>query len=67
MLLKSFTEPDEENIDELAIVDGVAEFAKLVGERLEPLAVNPHLGVALDGVAELGVEGVDASIDVVLK
>ena len=67
MLLKTFTEPDEENIDELAVIDGVAEFAKLVGERLEPLTINPHLGVALDGVAELGVEGVDASVDVVLK
>jgi hypothetical protein len=67
LLLKSFSEPDEENIDELAVVDGVAEFAKLVGERLEPLTINPHLGVALDGVTELGVEGGDASIDVVLK
>ena len=41
MLLKTFTEPDEENIDELAVVDGVAEFVKLVGERLEPLTINP--------------------------
>jgi hypothetical protein len=67
LLLKSFSEPDEENIDELAVVDGVAEFTKLVDERLEPLTINPHLGVALDGVTELGVEGGDASIDVVLK
>jgi hypothetical protein len=67
LLLKSFSEPDKENIDELAVVDGVAEFTELVGKRLEPLTINPHLGVALDGVAELGVEGGDASIDVVLK
>jgi hypothetical protein len=67
LLFKTFTEPGEENIDELAVVDGVTEFAELVGERLDPLTINPHLGVALDCVAELGVEGGDASIDVVLK
>ena len=67
MLLKTFTEPDEKNIDKLTVVDGIAEFAELVGERLDPLTINPHWGVALDGVAELGVEGVDASVDVVLK
>jgi hypothetical protein len=62
-----FSEPDEENIDELAVVDGVDEFAELISERLEPLTINPHLGVALDGVAELSVEGGDTSINVVLK
>jgi hypothetical protein len=67
LLLKSFSEPNEENIDELAVIDGVTEFAKLIGERLEPLTINPHLGVALDSVTELSVEGGDASIDVVLK
>ena len=60
-------EPLKEDGDELTIGHGVAEFAELVGERLEPLTINPHLGVALDGVAELGVDGVDASVDVVLK
>ena len=67
MLLRTFTEPEEEDIDEMTIVDGVAKFAELVGDGLESLTINPHLGVALDGVAELGVEGVDASIDVILK
>ena len=66
-IIKTFTEPDKENIEELAIVDGVAEFAELIGERLEPLAVNPHLRITLDSVAELGVESIDASIDVILK
>jgi hypothetical protein len=62
-----FTESDEKNIDELAVVDGVAEFAELVGEGLEPLTIKPHGGVTLDGVAELGVQGVDVGVDVVLK
>jgi hypothetical protein len=63
LLLKTFTESDENNIDELAVV----EFAELVGEGLEPLTINPHGGVSLDNVAELGVQGVDAGVDVVLK
>jgi hypothetical protein len=67
LLLKTFTESDEKNIDELAVVDGVAEFAELVGEGLEPLIINPLGGVTLDGVVELGVQGVDAGVNVVLK
>jgi hypothetical protein len=67
LLLKSLSEPDEENIDELTVVDGVAEFTEFVGKRLEPLTINPNLEVTLDGVAKLDVEGGDASIDVVLK
>ena len=42
LLLKTFTVPDEKNIDELAIVDGFAEFTKLVGDGFEPLTINPH-------------------------
>jgi hypothetical protein len=55
LLVKMFTESDKKNIDELAVVDGVAEFAELIGEGLEPLTINPHGGVILDGVVELGV------------
>ena len=63
----AFAEADEENVDELPVVDGVPKLAEFVHDGLETLAVDADLRIALDGVAELGVEGVDAAVDVVLE
>ena len=67
LFFKAFAEADEENVDELPVVDGVPKLAEFVHDGLETLTVDTDLTIALDGVAELGVEGVDAGVDVVLE
>jgi translation initiation factor 2 alpha subunit (eIF-2alpha) len=67
LLVEVFTEPDEEYVDELAIVDGITELAKFVSDGLEPLTVDADGRINLNGVAKLGVEAVEAGVDVVLK
>jgi hypothetical protein len=57
----------KEDVDELAIRHGIAEFAELVGHGLDTLAVDAEGGGPLDGVADLGVEVVDPGVDVVLE
>ena len=67
LLLKLLAEADEESVDEGAIVDVIAEFTKFVADSLDPLAENGDRGISLDGRTELGVEGVDARVGVVLE
>ena len=67
LLLKIFTEPGEEGVDELAIVDGIAKFPKFVKDGLEALTVDADRGVALNRIAKLGVESGKASINIVLE
>jgi hypothetical protein len=67
LLLEIFTEPGEESVDELAIVDGITKFPEFVRDGLEALTVDADGGVALYRVAKLGVKSGEASIDVVLK
>jgi hypothetical protein len=57
----------KKDVDELAIRHGIAEFAELVSHGLDALAVDADGGGPLDGVADLGVEVVDAGVDVVLE
>jgi hypothetical protein len=57
----------KEDVDELAIRHGIAEFAELIGHGLDMLAVDAEGGGPLDGVADLSVEVVDPGIDVVLE
>jgi hypothetical protein len=59
LLLESIAKPLKEDVDELAIRHGIAEFAELVGHGLDTLAVDAEGGGPLDGVADLGVEVVD--------
>ena len=66
LLPKAFTEPGEEGVDELAIVDGIAKFPKFVRDGLEALIVDADRGVALNRIAKLGVESGEASINIVL-
>jgi hypothetical protein len=51
----------------LTVVDGVAKLLEFIGDRLEFLTVDADGGITLLGVAELGVEGVDAAVDIVLE
>jgi hypothetical protein len=67
LLFKALAEPDEEHADELLVSDWIAEFPKFIGDRLKPLAVDTNRSVALDDVAKLGVEAVDAGINIVLE
>jgi hypothetical protein len=67
LLLEPIAKPLKEDVDELAIRHGIAEFAKLVGHGLDALAVEAKEGGPLDGVVDLGVEVVDPGIDVVLE
>ena len=67
LLLELLAEADEESVDEGAIVDVIAEFTKFVTDSLDPLAENGDRGISLDGRTELGVEGVDARVGVVLE
>jgi hypothetical protein len=67
LLLEPIAKPLEEDVDELAVRHGVAEFAELVGHRLDALAVDAEGGGPLDDVANLGVEVVDLCVDVVLE
>jgi hypothetical protein len=67
LLIKTLAETGAEDVDELAIGNRVPKFAELVGGGLDPLALDCERGVALNGVAELGVEAGDACVDVVLE
>jgi hypothetical protein len=67
LLVEAVAEPDEEHVDELTVVDGVAKLLEFIGDRLEFLTVDADGGITLLGVAELGVEGVDAAVDIVLE
>ena len=67
LLVETLAKAVEKNLDKLAVVDGVPKFMELVGDGLEALAVGANAGVALNGAVELCVEGVDASVKVVLK
>jgi hypothetical protein len=49
------------------IFDGVPKFVKFIGGSSKPLAVDAERGISLDGVVELGVEVVYASVNVVSK
>jgi ethanolamine ammonia-lyase small subunit len=51
----------------LSVVDRVPKLAKLIGDGLQPLAVDADLRVTLDGVAELRVKGVDVGVNIVLE
>ena len=65
--LEIITESLVEYVDELAISHGITQLTKLVGHHLEALAVDAEGRGTLDSVADLGVEVVDLSIDVVPK
>jgi hypothetical protein len=67
LLLEPIAKPSKEDVDELAIRHGIAEYAELVGHGLDTLAVDAEGGGPLDGVADLGVEVVDPGVDVVLE
>jgi hypothetical protein len=67
LLLEAIAKPLKEDVDELAIRHGIAEFAELVGHGLDTLVVDAQGGGPLDGVVDLGVEVVDPGIDVVLE
>jgi hypothetical protein len=67
LLFKALAEPDEEHADELFVGDWIAEFPKFIGDGLESLAVDTNRSVALEGVAKLSVEAIDAGIDIVLE
>jgi hypothetical protein len=67
LLLEPIAKPLKKEVDELAIRHGIAEFAELFGHGLDALAVDAEGGGPLDGVADLGVEVVDAGVDVVLE
>jgi hypothetical protein len=67
LLVEVIAETGDEDVDELPIGHGIAEFTKLVGDSTKVLAVGADRGVALDGVAELVVEAGDAAVDVVLE
>jgi hypothetical protein len=67
MLVEAFADPNEEDLDELSVVDRVPKLAKLIGDGLQPLAVDADLRVTLDGVAELRVKGVDVGVNIVLE
>ena len=65
--LEPVAEPLKEDVDELTIGHGVAEFAELVRHRLDALAVDAQRGVPLRGVANRRVEIVDSGVGVVLE
>jgi hypothetical protein len=65
LLVEVIAETGDEDVDELPIGHGIAEFTKLVGDSTKVLAVGADGGVALDGVAELVVEAGDAAVNVV--
>lgn len=67
LLVEALIETDEENLDELLVLNGIAEFTKFIGDGLDALAVDAHGRVALGGVPELYIERVDAGVDVVLE
>ena len=67
LLVEALIEADEEDLDELFVLNGIAEFTEFIGDGLEALAVYPHGRVALGGVPKLHVERVDTGVDVVLK
>jgi hypothetical protein len=67
LLLEPIAKPLKEDVDELAIRHGIAEFAELVGHCLDALAVDAEGGGPLDSVANFSVEVVDPGVDVVLE
>ena len=67
LLFEAIGETDEQDVDQLPIVNRITKFPKLVGDGLEALAVDTDMRIALHGVAKLGVETVDPSVDVVLE
>lgn len=67
LLLKLFSEANEEGVDEGTVVDGIAELPKFVIDGLDALAEDGDGGVALRACAELNVESIDARVGVVLK
>ena len=50
LLLEALTKPDEEDVDELAIVDGVAEFTEFVRDDFAALAVDTNRSITLHHV-----------------
>ena len=67
LLLKLLAEANEEGVDEGAVVDVITEFTEFVADGLDPLAEDGDRSISLDGRTELGVEGVDARVGVVLE
>jgi hypothetical protein len=67
LFLKPLAKADEEDVDELAIVDRITNFAEFIRDRLEALAVDADGCITLHRVPKLGVEIVGASVDVVLE
>ena len=67
LLLKLFSEANEEGVDEGTVIDGIAELPKFVADGLDALVVDSDGGIALSAGAELDVKSVDARVGVVLK
>ena len=67
MLIEAFAEADKEVVDQLPIIDGVAKLTEFVSDGLEPLTVGADRRVTLHSIAKLGMQGVDAGVDVVLE
>ena len=67
MFLELLGEADEEGIDESTIFHAITKFAESVADGLDPLAEDGDGGIALGSGAKLGVEGIGASVAVVLE
>jgi hypothetical protein len=67
LFVQALTEAGDKYVDELVISHGISEFAELVSDGVEALAVRADGGITLGGVAELVVEAGDACVNVILE
>jgi hypothetical protein len=67
LLVEALIEADEEDLDELFFLNGIAKFTEFIGNDVEALAVDPHGQVALGGVPKFRVERVDTGVGIVLE
>jgi hypothetical protein len=67
LLVELLAETNKESIDEGSIFNRIAELPKFIADSLDLLAEDGDGGVPLSDRAELGVEGIDAGVAVVLK
>jgi hypothetical protein len=67
LLVEILAEPNDNDVDELRVADGIAEFAKLVTDGLDALAEEVDRGIALGHVTKLGVQSVFPSVTIALK
>jgi hypothetical protein len=67
LLVEVLAEPDEKDVGELVIVDGVTKITEFINDGFEPLAVDPDRRSTLNGVAELCVETFYAGVDIILE